>query len=505
MRSTDRRLVCTGCGHDAPLDRPWPFRCACIQPDDGIDHVLTPVVDVLDLADVREWREVFASPEPNPFVRYASLSLAAEAFEAIAGPGLAAGQHAALVRELDAAVADAAGADHGFVETPFEPDQGLTEALDASGQLEIWVKNDTGNVSGSHKARHLFGIMVWLEAMRRAGRLPVADGSGGGDPASSGSTADRPRLAIASCGNAALAAAVVARAAGYPLEVFIPPVANTAVVERLRGLGAHLTHCPRRDGEAGDPCLHRFHEALAAGAIPFAVQGSENGLTLDGGRTIAYEMISALQRKHVGGLERLFVQVGGGALASSCVLAFHEAVNARLLLRLPKIHAVQAEGGAPLRRAWEKIIGNILDRHFEEEGGSRFRPEGDEERADFVRVHVSSELIQEELLEAARHRAQYMWPWETEPRSIAGGILDDETYDWFNIVRGMIESGGWPIVAEERLVRAANDLVRERTTLRADHTGTAGLAGLLAFTRGRVHREEERIAVLMTGAVRSGR
>lgn len=500
MHSPDRRLVCTGCGHDAPLDQPWPFRCAAIKPEDGIDHVLTPAVDVLDLADAREWRGIFADPEPNPFVRYARLGLAAETFESTAGPGLAVEQHAALVRELDAAVAAADGTGHGFLETPFTLDQGLTEALDASGQLEIWVKNDTGNVSGSHKARHLFGIMVWLEAMRRAGRLPVEPGESAGAVAGS-----RPRLAIASCGNAALAAAVVARAAGYPLEVFIPPVASTMVVERLKALGAHLTHCPRRDGEAGDPCLHRFHEALATGAIPFAVQGSENGLTLDGGRTIAWEMVSALMRQRVGGLERVFVQVGGGALASSCVLGFHEATSARLLLRMPKIHAVQTEGGAPLRRAWERVIGDILDRHFEEEGGSRFRPEGDEERADFVRVHVRSELIQEVLLDAARHRARCMWPWETEPRSIAGGILDDETYDWFNIVRGMIESGGWPIVAEERLVRAANDLVRERTAIRADHTGTAGLAGLLAFTRGRVHREEERIAVLMTGAVRSAR
>ena len=36
------------------------------------------------------------------------------------------------------------------------------------------------------------------------------------------------RLAIASCGNAALAAAVIARAADWPLDVFIPPDAERA-------------------------------------------------------------------------------------------------------------------------------------------------------------------------------------------------------------------------------------------------------------------------------------
>ena len=44
----------------------------------------------------------------------------------------------------------------------------------------------------------------------------------------------RAPLAIASCGNAALAAAVVARAADRRLRVFIPPDADPAVVARLR-------------------------------------------------------------------------------------------------------------------------------------------------------------------------------------------------------------------------------------------------------------------------------
>ncbi len=37
---------------------------------------------------------------------------------------------------------------------------------------------------------------------------------------------DRPRLAIASCGNAALAAATLARAAAWPIEVFVPDWAD---------------------------------------------------------------------------------------------------------------------------------------------------------------------------------------------------------------------------------------------------------------------------------------
>ena len=82
------------------------------------------------------------------------------------------------------------------------------------------MKNETGNVSGSHKARHLMGLLIHLEVVERLG-LAMRRGSEG------------QHLAIASCGNAALAAAVVARAAARPLEVFIPTTADPKVVARL--------------------------------------------------------------------------------------------------------------------------------------------------------------------------------------------------------------------------------------------------------------------------------
>ena len=37
----------------------------------------------------------------------------------------------------------------------------------------------------------------------------------------------------------------------------------------------------------------------------------------------------------------------------------------------------------------------------------------------------------------ASHRSQFMWPWEEPPHSVASGILDDETYDWLAILRGV--------------------------------------------------------------------
>jgi threonine synthase len=93
-----------------------------------------------------------------------------------------------------------------------------------------------------------------------------------------------------------------------------------------------------------------------------------------------------------------------------------------------------------------------------------------------------------------------MWPWESEPTSVADGILDDETYDWIPIVSAMAASNGSPVVAPEALVREAHSLGRAATGINASPTGTAGLAGLLAI-RNQVGADEN-VVVLFTGTAR---
>ena len=117
-----------------------------------------------------------------------------------------------LVASLDASVAAVGG--RGFRATPFARSRELSEALAFSADGGVWVKDETGNVSGSHKGRHLMGVLIHLAVMERCGLL---------DPAR------RRELAVASCGNAALAAAVVARAGGWRLTVFVPPGADPGI------------------------------------------------------------------------------------------------------------------------------------------------------------------------------------------------------------------------------------------------------------------------------------
>jgi threonine synthase len=427
-------LVCAGCGHVAPPGS-LPLSCPGARPGDDTDHVLRRTLDTRRV----KWP---AGDEANPFVRYRTL---------LHGYGLAraAGRSdeeiVAEIDRLDRAVAEVAG--HGFTVTPLS---------EVNGELNgLLIKDETGNVSGSHKARHLFGTLL---ALRLAGL----------------DEADRP-LAIASCGNAALAAAVVARAAGRELRVFVPVDAEPAVVERISALGAQVTVCERRPDEHGDPSVLRMREAVADGALPFTCQGNENGLAIEGGLTLGYELADQL-RVMGRTVDHLFVQVGGGALASSLIQALEEARALGAIASLPRVYAVQTRNAHPLARAYELLRAQLN--------------------------HGDS--ADEELDWAARHRSEFMWPWSPAPHSIAGGILDDETYDWLAVVRGMAATRGRPVLVSEAELRSANELAREMTGIDVDHTGSAGFAGLLQLHREDRINEKQTSVVLFTGVRRNG-
>lgn len=443
-------VVCAGCGATAAPEEPYPFRCPRAG-EDGVDHLMTVI---LDPTRVR----FPAGDDPNPFLRYRELF---HSYHLARAHGLSDAEYRSIVGQIDAAIARVDG--RGFAVTPFDRSAALSSRLgfDASGG--VWIKDETGNVSGSHKARHLMGLLILLEIVERLG---LARGRQAGPAA----------LAIASCGNAALAAAVVARAGGRPLDVFIPTSAEPKVVARLEALGARLTVCPREEGVPGDPTYRRLQQAVRDGALPFTCQGPDNGLTIEGGKTLAYEMVSELTR-HRWRLDRLFIQVGGGALASAVIQGFEDAVRLGAAVALPRIHAVQTRGGYPLKRAYDRLVERLGPR-------------------------PNRSMVDDALRYAAAHRSEFMWPWEGEPRSIAHGILDDETYDWLAVVRGMLVSGGSPIVVDEDTLMEANDMAVAAAGIQADHTGSSGLAGLLHLYRAGEIGAGETAAVLMTGVRR---
>jgi len=419
--SSITELRCT-CGAVAASGQ---FSCSRRGTDDA-DHVLT-------LPPPAAWQ---VDDDPNPLIRYRRMLTG---WQIATAAGLSDDAYVRIVRELDDAVA---AIDYGrrFKVSPVVDAPGIIDA-------HLTVKNETGNVSGSHKSRHLAGIMVHLLAQEELG-----DELRGGEQT-------RAPLAIASCGNAALGAAVVAAAARWPLQVFVPPDGDALVLERLRALGADVQLCERLpDAPAGDPCYHRFQSAVAAGAIPFGCQGPDNGFTIDAGRTLGWEIA-----EQVPDVTRVLLQVGGAALASSVAQGLASAAALGVIGRMPTIDTVQVEACAPLARAY----------HATEKLGG---------------------------IDAARqHRSQVMWPWEDVESSIAYGILDDETYDWARAVEAMFATDGTPMVITDDWVQKAWSQAPEVTGLTPCTTGASGFAGLLAMNESGAIGVDEHVVVIFTG------
>ena len=425
-RGTVTGYRCATCGTTVGIDTVHPWRCPAAPAADH-HHVLHPVV---------------TSPDPdllddaNPFVAY-GRSMAWWAFAR--AHGMTEQRCIELAHEVAA----------GFHVTPFGPHPDLAQRLGVGGD-RVWVKDETGNVGGSHKARHLVGILLHLRAAEELGL------SGSGRHGSSGAheAPARAPLAIASCGNAAIAAATLAQRAQWPLQVYVPDTVSETVATTLTGLGARINRCSRVPGQLGDPAVHGFRAAVQQGAIPFSVQGPENGLCLDAARTLGWELADGLAAAPHGGPTRVLVQVGGGALAACVGWGLGPSV---------RLDTVQTEGGAPLQRAWDRA-GAVATADL----GGRW--------------------------------GELMTPW-VDPHSLADGILDDETYDWQADLAVMRASGGRPIVAPEAAVVAAYQMATELGA-GVSPTGSSGLAGLLAPTPGAGVREGERVIVLFTGVAR---
>jgi len=216
LEAAPSRMECSGCGAVVGLDEPYPFRCPNAGDGADVDHVLVRRLDAR--------RVTFQTDdgEQNPFIRYRGLF---RSHHLASRARLGDDAYVEVVRRLDDAVAEVDG--YGFRVTSFVREDDLSDALGFSSSGGVWVKNETGQPSGSHKGRHLMGLAIHLEVAERIGLVPPGD-------------RDARPLAIASCGNAALAAAVVARAARRPLQVFIPTDADPVVVARLKELEADL-------------------------------------------------------------------------------------------------------------------------------------------------------------------------------------------------------------------------------------------------------------------------
>jgi len=439
-------LTCSGCGCSVNGATHATFRCPNCGTQPQADHVLTPPMDVTSGLEILNKTASLSSSSVslvaakeedsllrNPFIGFRQLLYSHRVAMA---RGMTDSAYVDMAAHLNEALEEVDGG--GFAETP----------LLFSEELNCFLKNETGNVGQSHKARHLNNVMLYLLALRATGMNELGE----------------RRLAVASCGNAGLAAATIAAAAGWPIDVCIPPTASPAVQTRLEELGASVVVCERgasvvdtalgsisTEG-AADPTLAVCRTLVAEhGSIPFSVQGPECGLAVEGGQTLGFEIAQQIGRdhRHVDAVGSVFVQVGGGALGAGLSQAFARAEEAGLgdTFRSSEFHCVQPQGNQPLHRAFSKLR----------------------------ETQMTAEA-------AAKHRDEFMQPWE-DPASVAFGILDDETYDWVALCQAMQGTGGLSHVVQDETICEAKEIAEEQLGVPVCHTGAAGLAGLLEHRR----------------------
>ncbi len=282
--------------------------------------------------------------------------------------------------------------------------------------VRAWIKEESGNPTGSFKAR---GLSLAVNRARELGA---------------------PGVQLPSAGNAALAAAAYAAAAGLGCRVAVPADAPRTVLERCGAHGAEVL--------AGGANL-----VEAAGRLAGMRDGFWNIATLrepyrvEGKKTMAYELAEQLGWR----LPDWIVYPTGGGTG---IIAMHRAFGElrRLGLvdgRVPRFAAVQMGGCAPIVEAF-----------------------------------------------AAGLESAPPWP---DPRTRVWGLRVPVALGDFLILRALRESGGAAVAVSETAARCQVERAARDEGMVIGPEGGAALAGLERLVADGVIAEGSRAVVLQTG------
>jgi threonine synthase len=309
--------------------------------------------------------------------------------------------------------------------TPLHAPARLREAL---GLENLYLKDDTSLPSASLKDR---AAAVAIAHARLLGR---------------------DRLACASTGNAAASLAVLGARAGAACTIFVPKSAPAA---KLAQLALHGAKVIRVDGT--------YDEAFDLSVRAIAERGwysrncAHNPLLVEGKKTAALELFLDLAGQAP---DAVFVPVGDGCIISSIGKAFRELKRLKLIDRLPKLFGVQADGAAPLARAWQA-------------------------------AGALAESLDGQAILALVKRAAAT----TVADSICVAIPRNRVKAWRNVAA----SGGAFMSVSDEEILAAVRMLAARAGLFAEPSGAAGLAGLLKARQQGCIEPPERIVVMVTG------
>lgn len=284
------------------------------------------------------------------------------------------------------------------------------------GLKHLWVKDDGREPTASYKDRaSAVGVVKALELGRDV-------------------------VTCASTGNAASSLAGLAASVGLTTYIFVPQTAPQAKVAQLLIFGANVIMVKGTYDRAFDLCLEASREYGW-----YSRNTAYNPYLSEGKKTAALEICEQLGWEAP---DRMFVSVGDGCIIGGLWKGLKDLRALGFIDKMPKLMGVQAEGAAPLVRAWR---------------------EGTEEIEPVV------------------------------PHTLADSIAVGVPRDRIKALRAVRQTGGeYVAVSDEEILDAMRVLARGAAVF-AEPAGATGFAGLVNLAReGRID-PEERIVVLATG------
>jgi threonine synthase len=282
--------------------------------------------------------------------------------------------------------------------------------------VEVLMKDEAQNPTGSFKAR---GLSLAVNRARELGAIGVQ---------------------LASAGNAALAVAAYAAAAGLRARVAMPSDTPRMIFERCREHGAEVLDAPGTLVEAA-----KLLEADSEGF--WGVSTLREPYRAEGKKTMGLELAEQLGWELP---DWIFYPLGGGTGIVGMHKAFDELRRLRLIgPKRPRFVAVQMTGCAPMVRAFDR---------------------GEETAA----------------------------PWEA-PDTRVWGLRVPRAIADFLVLRALRESDGRAVAIEEARLPEVTARIARQEGLRIGPEGAAAFAALEDLARAGAIREGERVVVFQTG------
>ena len=302
----------------------------------------------------------------------------------------------------------------------------LLEARNLACELGIkhlWLKDETRNPTASFKDRPMsVGISKAVEFGAKV-------------------------VVTASSGNAAIALAAYAAKAGIKCYAFVPAKVSVDKLAQLLIYGAHVTKAKSKG--VGDPCYELMRMAWKRyGWHPIPSCGAFNPYHWEGAKTMSYEVCEQLGWQVP---DWVVVPTGAGTLLSGNARGYSEFERLGFVKGIPRLAAIQAEGCAPLVRAFKE--------------------------------HIPLDKIQ---------------TW-SDPKTVAGGLVDPYPWDADTAIPAIERSNGTAETVSDAEILGAQKMLAKLEGVFAEPSGVAGLAGLRKLLDAGIVDASDVIVVEVTG------